>query len=74
MKVNLDLHTRIPYNYNMLIFNLSLYILLLYEAKRKVFWTRVRISPGPPKGDMMNPAYVISGILLLTAILVHVFF
>ena len=25
------------------------YKLLLYEAKRKVFWTRVRISPSPPK-------------------------
>jgi len=23
---------------------------LLYEAKRKVFWTGVRIPPGPPKG------------------------
>jgi len=23
--------------------------LLLYEAKRKVFWTRVRLPPGPPK-------------------------
>jgi len=26
------------------------YKLLLYEAKRKVFWTGVRIPPGPPKG------------------------
>jgi len=24
------------------------YKLLLYEAKRKVFWTRVRLPPGPP--------------------------
>jgi len=22
---------------------------LLYEAKRKVFWTRVQLPPGPPK-------------------------
>jgi len=27
---------------------------LLYEAKRKVFWTGVRFSPPPPKGNLMN--------------------
>jgi hypothetical protein len=26
----------------------------LYEAKRNIFWTRVRLPPGPPLGDLMN--------------------
>jgi len=30
------------------------YKLLLYEAERKVFWTRVRLPPGPPERALEN--------------------
>ena len=33
---------------------------MLYEAKRKVFWTRVRIPPPPPK-DIMKTRKLQSG-------------
>jgi len=29
-------------------------IILLYEAKRKVFWTGVRIPPAPPEAHVLD--------------------
>ena len=47
------------------------YKLLLYEAKRKVFWTRVRFPPGPPIEMIMNITQTakLAGFLLGTYIL-----
>jgi len=48
---------------------------LLYEAKRKVFWTRVRLPPGPPKGDCMDSEYLYQLVCgVLSIVLIVVFF
>jgi succinate dehydrogenase/fumarate reductase cytochrome b subunit len=31
---------------------------LLYEAEGKVFWTRVRLPPGPPIKEFMNTGLI----------------